>query len=203
MIIEIDFDFILKHKLTAEQYLLMWLLYEDEKERERRALDPLAEHKPYLQNVYKYHVKISNFSKLEVQELVERGFIDFIGTATSKKTPDMYRVTDKFSNEIFNHWTNFDQLKHIYPDRAVFEPGKPAVSLKSFDRLEEEIAKIYEGSVRTKKKHNRILELVDWGKKTGRIKMGLQKFVFSKHWEMLEQEYSEGSVVEDSNQHMI
>lgn len=199
MIIEVDFDFMIKHKLNIEQYMLCYVLEEDRKsligdERiKRKSGSPIA-------LIYKYTENIRTISIQDMEDLIERGYLTLTG---DKYTPDMLDVTDKFKRELFTHWSNFEQLFEIYPDRMRLGPGQPSVSLKSLDKPIEEMGEYYASIVRTNKKHEQILEITKWAKEKGLISMGIQKYVYSRHWERIEDQYELGVQDEDDTEVLI
>jgi hypothetical protein len=180
MIIEVDFDFLVEHKMTLEQYLTCYILHED-RDRARKAKGYLP-----LVTMYKYTEKVKPLNKEEMRDLIDRGFLKQTG---DKLIPDMLEVTDKFAQEIFNSWTNFEQLFEVYPNRIDLGPGKGSASLKSLDKPMEEMGEYYAKIVRSKAKHKRILKITEWGKNNGLINMGIQKFVYQRFWRQLEEKY--------------
>lgn len=193
MIIEVDLDFLVKHKMTIEQYFVCYILYKDKNSTiegqrvTRKSGQPIAA-------IYKYSENVGGIKRDAMKDLIDRGYLELTG---NKLTPDMLEVTDKFYKDLFNHWSNFDQLFEIYPSRTVFEAGKSPVSLKSLDAPIEEISKYYEKIVRTNKKHNEILEITQWAKERDLIKMGIQKYVYSQYWNALKEEYEVGTYDDD------
>jgi hypothetical protein len=191
MIIEVDFDFLVEHQMSIEQYMTCYILRED---KERKAGS-----KGYLPMVtlYKYTEKIKPLDKDEMQDLIDRGYLVQKG---DKLVPDMLEVTGKFKQEIFNSWTNFEQLFEIYPNRIDLGPGKGSASLKSLDRPMEEMGKYYASVVRTKTKHQRILKITEWAKNNGLINMGIQKFVYQRFWRQLEDKFDSGETSFDNTE---
>lgn len=181
MIIEVDFDFLVKHKMTLEQYMTCYVL---QKDKERNSKDSFP-----ISNLYRYTENIKPLDTDELKDLIDRGFLKHTGHTL---VPDMLEVTDKFKQEVFNSWTNFEQLFEVYPNRIDLGPGKGSASLKSLDKPLEEMAEYYAKIVRTQKKHRRILELTEWAKKNGLINMGIQKFVYQRFWTQLEDKYEGG-----------
>lgn len=193
MIIEVDLDFLVKHKMTIEQYFVCYVLYEDKnsivngQRTTRKSGQPIAA-------IYKYSENVGGIKRSALEDLMERGYLELTG---DKLTPDMLEVTDKFHREVFTHWSNFEQLFEIYPSRTKFEAGGSSVSLKSLDKPIEEMGKYYSGIVRTKKKHREILEITAWAKDRDLLKMGIQKYVYSQYWNQLENEYETGADDDD------
>jgi hypothetical protein len=185
MIIEVDFDFLVKHKMSIEQYMLCYILHMDKQSikngerQERKSGSPVA-------IIYKYTENVAPISPRGMKDLIDRGYLEKTG---SKLVPDMLEVTNKFKQEVFNHWTNFQQLFDIYPDRISFGPGKHSASLKSLDRPQEEVAESYTKVVRTNKKHKEVLKIVQWAKEKNLIRKGIQKFIYSRDWDILKEKY--------------
>jgi|GEM_PF-6019738 len=185
MVIEVDFDFLIKHKLTIEQYMLCYVLQLDKDsvvdgERvKRKDGHPVA-------IIYRYTENVKPMESDEMNDLIDRGFVRKTG---DRLVPDQLEITDKFKQEVFNHWSNFEQLFNIYPDRISFGPGKHSASLKSLDRPMEEVAEYYTKLVRTNKKHKKILKIVQWAKEKDIIRKGIQKFIYSRDWELLTEKY--------------
>lgn len=188
MIIEVDLDFMVANKMTIEQYFVCYVLHEDKRtlingERgSRKSGQPIA-------SIYRYSENVGGLKRPAMEDLVERGYLKKVG---DKLTPDMLEVQPKFAQAVFNHWTNFDQLFELYPNRARFEAGGQQYFLKSLDKPKEELAKYYEKIVRTNKKHREILDITKWAKNHNMLKTGIQKYVYSQLWELLSEDYETG-----------
>ena len=170
-----------------EQYLVCYVLEMDRKYGREKLRNG-----PPIATMYKYTEGIQPLKPEDLRDLIDRGFLKHKG---EKLTPDLLEVTAKFKDEIFNHWTNFQQLFEIYPSRVNLGPGKGSASLKSLDKPFEEMADYYVRVVRTNKKHKRILTLVQWGNENNLINMGIQKFIYQRFWKELDKKYEmdEGS----------
>lgn len=188
MIIEVDFDFLIKHKMNIEQYLLCYVLQVDKDATASSGRDRLRSGSP-IAVIYKYTEGIQPLKTEDMRDLIDRGFLEHTG---DRLVPDLLQVTDKFKQEIFNHWSNFEQLFAIYPSRIDLGPNKGSYSLKSLDKPFEEMAKYYVSVVRTKTKHRRILDIITWAKEKDLINMGIQKFIYQRFWKELEKKYEIG-----------
>lgn len=191
MIIEVDFDFLVEHEMTLEQYMTCYILQED-KDRARKAKGYLP-----LTTLYRYTETIKPLDKDEMADLIDRGYLTQTG---QRLIPDMLEVTDKFKREVFNSWTNFEQLFNVYPNRIDLGPGRGSASLKSLDKPMEEMGQYYEKIVRTKSKHQRILEITEWAKNNGLINMGIQKFVYQRFWTQLQDKFDSDDTSFDNTQ---
>ena len=173
-------DFLDKHCITAEQFMYCLLLYNDKRHNRIPGTNKIS--RP-LSKLYKYHTNVKKFSRSDLQDLIDKGFIEKVG---KKLTPDELEITKKFEKEYMGDKFKFDQLVTAYPAHVANfnHPGGPKIPLTTMKDCDK-VASIYNRFVRTYKLHDRIIEAVKWGNETGNINMSIERFVSSKGWEDL------------------
>lgn len=197
MIIEADVDFLVEHEMSFEQYALCYFLHEDEKQIVNgKRIYP--ENGPAIANIYKYFHHVRKWKAADIEDLINRGYLKSSG---EKLSPDLLEVTDKFKKAVFEDKTKFEQLWDIYPNYLSFGPGKPKATLKACDR--DQMSNYYDKIVRTKKKHRYILEITKWARKHDMLKMALEKYVRSKYWEILEEDFEQDNQIDTKEQEML
>lgn len=173
-------DFLCDKQITTKQLVYCLLLHHDKKYGRKEGTAKIV--RP-LSQLYKYYSNVEQFRKSELQELIDKGLLTKNG---DKFKPDMLEVTDRFLKDWYGDKYKFEGLVEVYPKWVTnFQhPSKPDANLMMIsDR--QALIKTYNSLVKTYKMHNRVLSVVQWGKERELIKVGIEKFVHSKHWEQL------------------
>lgn len=173
-------NFLDKHRITAEQFIYCLLLYYDKRYSKIPGTNNIS--RP-LSQLYKYHNNIKNFTKEDLETLVEKGFIVQTG---NKIVPDMLEITDKFEKEYLGDNLKFIDVWETYPAwvENFTHPSKGNISLKTTSDYTGTM-NLYNKFVKTQKVHERVIEAIEWGKTTKCINMSLERFVNSKAWEAI------------------
>lgn len=174
-------DFLSESGMNTKQFTYCLLLYYDKK---YSRIEGTAKLSRPLSQLYKYFTNVEQFTKPEIQQLIDSGYLTQTGNDFK---PDHLEVTTKFERNWFGEKTyKFDQLIEVYPSHTenFNHPGKPKIPLISMSNYAE-TERLYNKFVTTYKMHNRVLAVVQWAKERDMIKMTIEKFVNSKHWEYL------------------
>ena len=196
--------FLSKHKITAHEFMLPFMLYLDEKVNingyEKYPNDP-SEGTP-IANLYRYAENCRGWTPDEIQNLEDRGLIinkNVHRDGRKVSAPDMMEITELFRDEIFAPETRWEEFVQAYPVSVphFHDSNKPNIPLQTVSGPGEweALEKFYNKLVRTRILHDKIIELVKWGKEHGYINMNISKFVASKQWIVL-QEHREKHVDE-------
>jgi len=189
-------EFLHKHDITIKQFTYCMLLHYDKVHSRVEGSHKIS--RP-LSKMYKYHQNIENFTKSDIQDLIDKKLLKQSGKTYK---PDMLEVTDKFKKNWYGDKFKIDELIEVYPSHTqnFDHPGKkpiPLCTFKDYDKLRNR----YNRFVKTYKMHNRVIDLVQWAKEEEEINLGIVKFVNSKYWEELaEMKEEQGS---NSNQTLI
>lgn len=139
-----------------------------------------------MMNVRQFRMK-----QKHVNTLVDKG----LAAENHRRDPDVpanideFEATEKAVRFFFDAPTHFgEELYEAYPDFAETGDGK-RYPLKMFDRDMEELFDAYAGAIgNNRAKHRDVLSLLEWAEERDMIDMGLQKFVFSRYWQILRKE---------------
>lgn len=197
-------DFILANDMSVEQYVLCYLLHEDEKVVNEAVRGKLHEqHTSGITYLYKYFNQTNSSENLDewkrkdIKHLLDLGFLEMHNTGRTKNkwSADNMSVTSEFIDSVFMHKDDFDQLLEIYPSKTMIDGRMARLNtISNYQQLSNQYAKF----VKTKKLHRRVLRLVEWASKNNMLTVGIEKFVNSRLWEQLEEDYRE-TIVSDSN----
>lgn len=181
-------------KISANQFLLCYLLYTDQKKDGKYVKTGKG-----ISNLYKYVRKAVPWTKEEVRDLVDKGYLRDPDYKSDDTYPDHLLVTDKFVDKLFVYPSAFEELWEEYPTIVpnFKNPNGPSVKLKSCDYFE--LQELYKKLVRTKYKHKEIIELVKWARDKERLNIGIEKFVKGRQWEALKEDKAN---YRENNSHM-
>lgn len=162
-------DFLIKHKISPNQFLFAYLI----------ATEDYA-------NLYRYSMQGKKFTKSEVNDLVEKGFIEFEGKDPNKITTDQFRITEKFTDEVFIEAAEAGEIFwDAYPPYFYIEDKK--VPTKTTNK--ELFIKKYNAFVNGKlSRHRRIMKALQYAIQSGLVNMGIEKWFTSEIWRDLEKE---------------
>lgn len=178
--------FLCRHNITAHEFMLPYMLYLDERDGSGRYIN----HGNAIARLYQYSEQVRGWTPSEVNNLVRQGLITDDNSTNSEGrkevSPDMMHVTEKFKEAIFAPETRFEEFTAVYPTMVenFNDPRKPKIPLKIVEDLEA-LEKYYHKVVKTRALHQQILDVVEWARDRGYIKMNISKFVHSKHWQAL------------------
>ena len=120
------------------------------------------------------------FDEKELNDLIERKIITDLNTPNARTFYDCFEINPKFQ-KLFSlkvvPWVS--QIVDSYP-RFFHMEGKRfnAVTVSA-----EEIAEVYIRAIDNKQEmHEEVLRVLEWAKENEMIKMGVEKFIKTKHW---------------------
>jgi hypothetical protein len=179
-------------KITANQFLLCYLLYTDKKvqegDKEFYAFQGQA-----IANLYRYATKVKTWTTEEIQDLIDKKYL-IDNNKTDKKYPDYLEISDDFKQQIFTSETQFEEFWREYPafiDNFNSMNG-PKIKLKVTDPLELE--EIYKKTVRTRAEHDRLMKVLKWSRDNNQLNINIKNFVVSRHWIDLEKEMNKYTI---------
>lgn len=186
-------NFLVDNVITANQFLLCYLLYLDRKARENNEEIHGSESGYTLLYKYIHHCGIYDkdketnvaFSPRDIHNLEVRGFI----TNNNKKGEsfaDYLELTDKFMNIFSNSYKDFDQFWDTYPgfiENFVNRSG-PLITLKSV--VKEELEVLYYKRIKTKIAHKKMMGVLIWAIENNKINMSIKNFIGGEVWKDLE-----------------
>lgn len=195
-------NFLTQHKITANQFLLCYLLYLDRKETEEgRETGMIANESDrgftllykYVYNCGKYDkdvgVNIAWSVEGDIKPLMNKGFI--INNKKNSHLPDYMEVGQEFIDAIFTSESDFEVFWDEYPsfiDNFTDNSG-PRIPLKAV--LKDEIETLYYKKARSKLQHEEIMRALKWAKKNGRINMNIKNFLGGEVWKGILDEIKE------------
>lgn len=166
-------DFLVKHKLTPNQFMFCYL---------KASYD--------MPSFRKYIKEVGFFKMEEIKDLIAKGYVEDFNTE-GRDYVDSYLVTPKFTKEIFIEteqageelWKAFPPFIHINSTR---------VSARSCDK--EVLIKSYCKKIKNNKNiHEEVLSLLKQAVERNEIKMGIEKWVGSEQWNILKELYNKDS----------
>lgn len=188
-------NLLVKMKMTPTQFYLCWLLYWDHNEfKGGKRRNPEEEH--IFANGYRYMKKVKGFTLNEIQDLIDREYVTI--SSGSKLAVDKLEITDKFVRNVFTTKDMAEQFFEEYPSwiRNFDHPSKPDINLKVCDH--DAIKALYRKYVLTKKRHEEVMQILDWAKRNDKIRFSIANFVKAKMWDQFEELIEkEGSSIED------
>jgi len=169
-------DFLVQHQLTPNQFMFCYL---------KASFD--------MKNFKRYMDKVGKFKREEISDLIERGYIEdfneFGPNGARKVFIDSYLVTPKFTKNLYIETEQAGrELWELFPDYFTINGSR--VNAKSCDQ--DAIIKLYCKYIKNGVKlHKEVLSLLKQAVDRGEIKMGIEKWVSSKQWEILKRLFNE------------
>lgn len=160
-------EFLVTHKMTANQFLFCYL---------KASYD--------IKNLRRYIERIGFFKAEEIKDLIERGYIEDFNeknpNGTRQDFVDSYLVTPKFTREIFVETEQAgEELWNAFP--AFISINGSRVSARSTDK--DILIKNYIKKIKNNKKlHEEVLSLLKLAVERSEIKMGIEKWVGGEQW---------------------
>ncbi len=147
-----------------------------------------------IANMIRYAEENQPFAFAELEELEDRGYIVYQGPRNRKQFySDYFVVTSEFTDglplldqdagqEFWNQYPGFFNL--FLKDEVRRVPAKTCD--------QDQLIKDYLVKIRyNKTTHAHVLEILQWAKDTGKITMGIRKWVDSRQWDTLFEERAE------------
>jgi hypothetical protein len=174
-------------KITANQFLLCYLLYSDQKVEIAPNKYGYIKKGTGMANLYKYASQNTKWTKEEIQDLIDKNYIK-----NRNITPDIYpdylEITDEFVEKIFNKSSSFQEFWDAYPPLVpnFSHPNGPKIKLKICDP--DELEKLYLRKVPTVAEHKLLMDVLRWAKENNQLNINIENFVKSNHWRDLKSE---------------
>ena len=171
-------DFITENKISEHQFLILWLVHTKDEE-----------------NVAKYRKVFDQFKPEEIIDLIDRGWIeDFDIVKNGERSFNIYNfiITDKFTEVVYiDTFDAGDELIKVYPNWLMIDNRRISAKSCDHDLLAQRYAKIIKNN---RQKHEDIVRLIRKMKEKSEFaKIGIEKFVSSRHWNLLKEELEEDS----------
>lgn len=190
--------FLVTHKLSTNQFLLLYLLYTEKMIKVKSGRISYAEGTC----IYKWQSKGKGWNQLEIEDLVSKDYIIAFKKSyeiePSKKVygyaVDDVILTSKFSDIMFIAVDQaFEEILDLYPDTFIIE-GPVFTKTGDLDKLSEIYAKLIKNSV---VEHEKMKELIIFAKERNLCKMKLITFlsrgVIDPIKKMMEDTFNAGS----------
>lgn len=173
-------------QITANQYLLCFLLYTDKKVQDGEKLTYVSKGSA-IANLWRYATRIKPWSDEEILDLVDKGYLTN-KNKTREISPDLLEITPKFTENVFCGETQFQEFWREYPAFVpnFNNPNGPKIKLKVTDPMELE--QLYVKIVKTKSEHIRVMSIMKWARDNNQLNMNIKNFVVSRVWNDLEVE---------------
>lgn len=168
-------DFLINHKITPNQHLLLYLFFSQKMNRNCK-WGPSS-------LISKLQASESNgWSVAEIKDLVDKGFL--LDISKSGISLDKLILTSKFSeNNVENDIFAFEDFFKSYP--STIQIKNDTAFLKAVDP--ETIEKLYndliQSSVYT---HQEFMELLEYGKERGLVRVRIDKYFTARIWETIQ-----------------
>lgn len=162
-------ELLIKHSLTPNQFLLLVLTHEKR-----------------IDLIYKYSELGRGFTRKEIEDLENRGYIININKNPDELYADSIVVTDKF---LADYQTDDNSLAEeflaAYPSYIWIDGKKiPAKNMEP-----DELYQLYAKKTRNNPtKHKMIMQCLGYAKRTLNINMGIEKWVKTEQWRVIKEE---------------
>lgn len=170
-------NFLIKHDITANQFLLAYLL-----NMENGAVV-----------LYKYMEEGQGWTMEEVDDLVAKGFIFSTNHTKSGQDDyylDRYLATSTFKNLVFIECDEaFEEILEMYPTFIIVEGKKYSTKGGPIEKLSKTYNRLIHGNMKT---HEKVKEALNYGIDNHLINMGMTKWVESRQWDVLLKEKAKG-----------
>ena len=169
-------DFLCKKRITANQFLMCYLIYKKD-----------------VKNIIKYVAEVGAFNKEDIEDLIERDFI--LTTFKGQYELDNFIVTPKFTDIILtDNDSAAEELWNAYPKWINIESQGKEVSARScgLTKVEMLYSVAIKGDIILHK--SILLAVRNYKRRNKYAEMGIDKFIESKHWELLLEKYKDSNV---------
>lgn len=155
-------DFLLRHNMTPNEFLLLVLLYEKKTALVGKIQKEVLNGKPYL-------------PKERIEEFIKRGYL--------VKTQNGYQLGRNFTDTFVDGNKATEEFYNAYPDFMRTKEGVQ-IPLTGMDR--ETFKRIYMAKIHhSVDEHLEIIKDVQYGANQNMINMGINKFLSSEQWRAL------------------
>lgn len=167
-------DFMVKHKLSTNQFLLLMLLHTESYFKSQKGLKYKT-----VGNIYKWSKEGKGWSEQEIEDLINKDYLFGIKSQQANGTItysiDQLILTQKFSDIMFvNSTFAFEEILEIYPD--TFQINGQVVFTKSgdLDKVQQNYFKLIKGNT---VKHEEIKHIITYAKERGLCNYKLENFL--------------------------
>jgi hypothetical protein len=194
--------FLIKHKLSTNQFLLLHLLNSESmfKSNDKLRFKTIG-------NIYKWSaaaktLKGAGWSETEIQDLIDKEYLwgmksvqKIDGKDVLTYSIDQLILTQKFSDIMFiNASFAFDEILEIYPDTMDIQGQTVFTKSGDLDKLREKYVKLIKNSII---KHEEIKAIIQFGVDKGLCKYKLDNFlneaIINSIRKLMEESYGTGT----------
>lgn len=159
---------LLKLKLTANQFIFLYL-----------------KHKKKDEELYRYLDNVKALTQAEMFDLEERGFVVNINSNANEYWADRYLVTEKFVKAIELNLEKAEEFWDLYPGFCFIKTSKaPLKGINKDDFLHKYNAFIKKDDIL----HKRIMKALRYQKGKDEVKIRIDRWFDSCTWESVEEE---------------
>lgn len=190
-------EFLIKNKLSTNQFLLLYLLYTEKMIKSKSGKVSYSE----ATCLYKWQAKGTGWNQQEIEDLVKNDYVMAFPKTYTIDNQNLYGyavddliLTTKFSDIMFVATDEaFQEILELYPD--TFNVNGSVVFSKSGDleKLSDVYSKLIRNSIQL---HDKMKEAIVFAKERGLCNMKLEKFltkgVIDSIFKMMEEGYSNG-----------
>lgn len=159
-------DFLVKYKLTTNQFYLLLLLYQETMFEDKGGL----KYKKYG-NIYKWTSEGQGWNSAEIEDLIKKDYV--FGIKPYKI--DQLILTQKFSDVLFkNSIFVFEEILEIYPDTFIIKTQTVFTKSGDLEKVQQNYSKLIKGSTA---KHEEIKQIILYAKERGLCNYKLETFL--------------------------
>lgn len=165
-------DFLVEHDISADQFILMWLIYRND-----------------MHSILRYNEKGPGFRPSDVRRMIERGWLIDLNEGDEKMiiVEGVYKllITESFRELILiDSDEALDDLWKLYPPFIDLDGKRVPAKSVDKDRLAADYGRIIQNDVY---QHRYVKRMLEEAVKAGMISMGIEKWVKSRQWETVAQ----------------
>jgi hypothetical protein len=162
-------DFLVKNKLSTNQFLLLYLLY-----TERMCKSQGKTTYTKVGNIYKWIAEGKGWKHDEVEELIKLNYV--IGFPINGKYQiDQLILTEKFFDLMFIDTEDaFNEILDLYPDRMVINNQTTFTKAGDLSKVADNYAKMIRNNL---SKHEEMKKLVKYAAERGLCKYKIENFL--------------------------
>ena len=169
---------LVKLKITANQFLLCYLLHVDDREN-----GFLIKKGDGLASIYRY-ASVNKWTSEEIIDLIDKGFV-INNNKPGKYDPDFLQVTEAFTSQMFAGFDRFWELHDIYPKTLQLSSGG---RFKTTATDLDELAKRYNHIIKTQAAHQSVLNITKRAIENNLINTNLFNYVTGRLWDSIAEE---------------
>jgi hypothetical protein len=169
-------DFMVKHKISTNQFLLLQLLHEETMFKEVKS-NSLRFKK--IGNIYKWSKEGKGWTEQEIEDLIAKDYLFGIKSKQTNGTItysiDQLILTQKFSDIMFvNSNFAFEEILDIYPDTFQIQGQTVFTKSGDLDKVQQNYFKLIRGNT---VKHEEIKYIITYAKERGLCNYKLENFL--------------------------